>query len=169
MVRQQRQSGGFTLVELLISLSLSAILLAGFAVVIHGALFSYEQNTNSTALDHVGRSIMERMTQEIRSSSNLDCSSNLLSIYPVDPAEPDEIRYRLEDGVFYYDQVNGGNVTSNILIGAQDSVTVQWFSIDLILNGSTATLANVSLGLQVGDTTRTIKTSASPRINRSSL
>ena len=169
MIRQQKQSGGFTLVELLISLSLTAILLGGFAVVIHGALFSYEQNANSTALDQVGRSIMERITQEIRSSSNVDCSSNLLRIFPADPAGPDEIRYRLQDGIFYYDQINGGAVTSNILIGAQDSVTVQSFTIGLTLNGSTTTLANVSLGLQSGDTTRTIKTSASPRVNRSSL
>ena len=169
MIRKQKKSNGFTLVEVLISLSLSAMLLAGFAVVIHGALFSYEQNTNTTALDHVGRSIMERMTQEIRSSSNLDCSSNLLRIYPIDSAGPDEIRYRLVDGVFCYDQVNGGNVTTNILIGSQDNVTVQSFTIDLVLNGSTATLANVSLGLQAGTDTRTIKASASPRINRSSL
>jgi len=169
MTRRRRQSGGFTLIELLISLSLTAILLGGFAFVINGALFSYEQNTNSMALDQVGRSIMERMAQEIRSSSNVDCSSNLLRIFPVDPADPDEIRYRLQDGVFYYDQVNGGAVTSNILIGAQDSVTVQSFTIDLMLDGSTATLAHVSLGLQTGDITRTIKTSAAPRVNRSSL
>ena len=155
--------------ELLISLVLTAILLAGFGVVISGALFSYEQNTNSTALDQVGRSIMERMTQEIRSSSNLDVSSNLLRIFPTDPSDPDEIRYRLQDGVFYYDQVNGGTVTSNTLIGNQDGVTVQSFTIDLILDGSTATLANISLGLQAGDTTRTIRTSAAPRVNRASL
>lgn len=169
MPRRRPQSGGFTLVELLISLSLSAILLAGFGAMVHGVLFSYEQNTNSTALDQVGRSIIERMTQEIRSSSNVDCSSNLLKIYPTDPADPDEIHYRLEDGVFYYDQVNGGIVTSNILIGAQDSVTVQSFTIDLVIDGSTATLVSVTLGLQSGGASRTIKTSASPRVNRSSL
>ena len=169
MARKRRQSVGFTLVELLISLVLCAILLVGFGMVLHGTLFSYEQNTNSTALDQVGRSIIERMAQEIRSSSNLDCSSNLLRIYPSDPSDPDEIRYRLQDGVFYYDQVNGGVVTSNILVGTQDSVTVQSFTVDLILDGSTATLASVSLGLQSGDATRTIKTSASPRVNRASL
>ena len=169
MLRNRKQSGGFTLVELLISMSLTGLLLAGFGVVISGALFSYEQNANSTSLDQVGRSIMERMTQEIRSASNLDVGSNVLRIVPTDPSDPDEIRYRLENGVFYYDQVNGGIVTSNILIGNQDNVTVQSFTIDLILDGSTATMANIALGLQVGDATRTIRTSASPRVNRASL
>ncbi len=169
MLRKQKQSGGFTLVELLISASISAVLLAGFAVVISGTLFSYEQNTNTMSLDQVGRSIMERMTQEIRSSSNLNVGSNLLTITPIDASDPDEIRYRLADGVFYYDQVNGGIVTSNILIGPQDNVTVTSFTIDLILNGSTATLANVALELQSGDSTRTIRASAAPRVNRASL
>ncbi|MCK5114851.1 MAG: prepilin-type N-terminal cleavage/methylation domain-containing protein, partial [Phycisphaerae bacterium] len=127
MRRKCKKSRGFTLVELLVSLVLSAILLTGFGVALHGTLFSYERNSNSTALDHVGRSIVERMTQEIRSASNVDCGSNLLRIYPADTSGPSEIRYRLADGVFYYDQVNGGAVTSNVLVGANDSVTVQSF------------------------------------------
>ena len=109
MQHRDRTSCGFTVAELLIGVSLMAVLLAAMATAFEGAMNSYDENVRLSTMTQASRSIIERMTREIRQADDVDFSTGQLNIFPVTSVDsPDEIQYVLENGSFIYRTINGG-------------------------------------------------------------
>ncbi len=170
MQRSNKTSCGFTVAELLISVSLMAVLLAAMATAFEGAMSSYDENIKLSALAQASRSIMERMTREIRQADDVEYSTGQLNIFPAPSAGgPDEIRYVLENGSFIYRTIDGGTSSSYMLLAADDEVTVQQFSIETEEVDSRATLVKVTLDFLAGGESLSVTASACPRRNQSDL
>ena len=163
-----KTSRGFTIPELLIGVALMAILLAAMGTAFQGAMSSYDDNVKISAMVQAERSIMERMTREIRQAEDVQYSVNQLSIFPIPSAAgPDEIQYVLENGSFLYRTIEGGTTSSYVLLPAGDEVTVQGFSIETKVEDSRTTLVKVTLDLLSGDQSFSVTASGCPRRNQS--
>ncbi|MCD4823570.1 MAG: prepilin-type N-terminal cleavage/methylation domain-containing protein [Phycisphaerae bacterium] len=159
-------SRAFTLVEVIIAITITGIILAALATALSGSLTVYDGNNQIAAINQAARVIMDRMGREMRMADNVDCSANLLKIYPDGPTDP-YLQYSLntDTGVFSYIQ----DGTSHELLGSEDDVSVQSFTIDLtqVLEESTlyTTLARIKLVLLIDGQSYSFTTSAVPRKN----
>ena len=163
-----KTSRGFTIPELLIGVALMAIMLAAMGTAFQGAMSSYDENVKLSALVQAGRSIMDRMTREIRQAENVEYSTGQLNIFPIPSAGgPDEIQYVLDNGSFLYRKIEGGTTSSYMLLPADDEVTVQQFSIETEVEDSRTTLVNVTLDLLSGGQSFSVTASGCPRRNQS--
>jgi prepilin-type N-terminal cleavage/methylation domain-containing protein len=165
MTRSRKQHA-FTVVELIVSMTLMAIILAALSVAMQAAFYSYEENQQIADLNQSARGIMDQIAGEIRVADNVDCQTNMLKIYPNEAGGPDEIRYVLEGGVFYLRTITGSVMDSHVLLGSEDNVTVKGFAIDLEQTGDTTTLVKFQLDLACGDETFTVISTAAPRKNQ---
>ena len=166
-----RKNPGFTVVEMLIALAITALLLASVAIAVHGGLLSYTENTRISDLIHNARVVLDRMTSEIRTAQAVNSGEQRLTVEP--PANPGgvtEIEYELDDGVLYYRRTVGGVATSYPLVG-DDSVRVEAFTVDRQTavddEGMPYTVSvKIQLTLAAGENRFTGTASACPRRNQ---
>jgi len=64
--------GGFTILELLMSLLLMSMLLTAIALAMRASMDSYEQNRNAAAVNQTARALATRMQREIRQAEAVD-------------------------------------------------------------------------------------------------
>lgn len=165
-----RPRGAFTLVELLLSMCLMAVLLTSLGFAVNASMKSYTSDIAMTNLTRTSRLIMDRMTRDVRTARNVDCASNTLKIYPLDANVAPEVDYVLQSGSFIYRKINGTTITDYPLLSSTDPVTPTAFTINLsyttLADGNSyATLASLKLSLKAGTQTMTVTGSASPRRN----
>jgi len=169
-----RRRGGFTLIELLVSMLISSLVIVVVAGMTYVGTQSYQATQNIAELGQSARSILYRITREIRGASAVTCGENQMTIIPAETADgPDQIRYRLTDGVFYCDRIDGADQESYALLSSSDTVSVQQFVItistqmqDLV---EVTTLVTVRLDFQAEGQTYSVTASACPRRNILSL
>jgi prepilin-type N-terminal cleavage/methylation domain-containing protein len=168
--------GGFTLVEMLISLALLAVLLASLAVAIHAATNSYSENNRLSALTETARGVLNRIAQDIRTSDAVTVTSTQITITPPDDGSGlQQLRYEVAGNCLnYYRKVNGAT-TSYVLIGpiagATDEVSLAGATISSTAGvdweGTACTKSvTITIVLENGDNDLTITSSASPRRNQ---
>ncbi len=168
----RKQQKGFTLLELLISISLLAMLMASVAAAVHASLQSSTENTKLAALTQSARSVLNRITHDVRTAAAVDVTSTAVTIIPPAGSGMDQIQYEFADGVLYYRRTVSGSQESFVLIGSADeNVTVGSFlvlsEIGLDWQGVSCTKSvTVTLGLTSGSNTLTVTASASPRRNQ---
>jgi prepilin-type N-terminal cleavage/methylation domain-containing protein len=165
-------SRGFTVVELLLALVILAILLTSAALAIHASMQSYTENDKIAAATQTGRSVLERITREVRTAAAVNSetpASELQLIPPADGSGLQEIRYEHAGDTLYYHRTVNGTTTTYVLIGGQDddvkvhsfSVTVdEWEGRDCTKN------VTVWLEVEVDDHRLALRASASPRRNQ---
>ncbi len=176
-MKRPRRHAGFTLIELMISVTLIALLLTSIAVAMHASLTSYNQNETAAGQTHAVRLLMMRMQQDIRSAEAVDYEADYdeLVIYPPpNDRGIDEIRYEHDwaNGQLLYHRVSGDETTTAVLLDQDSLVQPEWMYVhyDVVRNpqGVYCTRrACVNLGVQEGGTWRTITFSAAPRRNLS--
>lgn len=83
MARQGRESG-FALAEALLALALMGVLLAAVAGAFHASLQSYDQNQNIASLTQTVRSVLRRVTRDIRAAAAVNAESGKITILPPD-------------------------------------------------------------------------------------
>lgn len=78
--------GGFTVVELLISLLLVSMLLTSIALTMRASLDSYRQNQNAAAVNQASRALAMRIQRELRQAEAVDYSVGNTKIVITPPA-----------------------------------------------------------------------------------
>ena len=79
-MRKQKRKHGFTLMEVLISVAMLAMLMAAIGAAMHSSLQSYSENEKSLALTQAARSVLDRMMREVRTAADVDSTTNTLTI-----------------------------------------------------------------------------------------
>lgn len=171
-MRPHKTAPGFSLVEVLLAVTLVALLLLSVAAALHASFGSYRENEKISAATQAGRSALGRMTRDIRNAEAVDLDSGSVTILP--PAEgdwPDQIRYQLSDGTLYYVRAVGGTETEHVLLGGDGRVTVRAFELDHQTGPDSEGIDSVKtvtlrLVLSVDGQEHTVSASVSPRRNR---
>ena len=162
---------GFTVIEVLLALTILAILLSAVALAMQGGLKCFDESEQIAQLIQTSQVVLNRMMSEVRTAQAVDTDTQRISIIP--PENDDgitNIEYELVDGVLYYRQTINGEQTSQELISSDDVARVVSFTVsretaigedDLIYTRS----VTATLKLQAGDNQFTITASACPRRN----
>ncbi len=167
------QQAGFTLVEMLISLSLMAALLVSLAAVMNAALDSNTENIKMSETSQMGRSILKRICQDIRTATAVTTTSTSVTLIPpTNPSGVTQIKYDLTGGKLYVRRTISGTETNYVLLGdTTDNVTVETFTItsqagtDYLGVACTATV-NIQLKLDNDGNKFSLTASSSPRQNQ---
>ena len=161
----------FTVIEVLLALTILAILLSAVALAMQGGLECFDESEQIAQLIQTSQVVLNRMMSEVRTAQAVDTDTQRISIIP--PENDDgitNIEYELVDGVLYYRQTINGEQTSQELISSDDAARVVSFTVsretaigedDLIYTRS----VTATLKLQAGDNQFTITASACPRRN----
>jgi len=127
-MRRQHGKRGFTLMEVLISLAVLAMLMAAIGAAVHSSLQSYTENQKSLALTQAARSVLDRMMREVRTAADVDSTTNSLTI-DADGTGQNTASYQFSPGAFYYVQTVDGHTTYYPLLSYSDDVNVTDFSV----------------------------------------
>ena len=85
-LRGPADRGGFTIVELLMSLLLMSMLLTAIALAMRASMDSYEQNRNAAAVNQAARALAIRMQREIRQAEAVDYTAGVSKVVITPPA-----------------------------------------------------------------------------------
>ncbi len=171
-MRSRERERGFTLVEVLLAVTLVALLLLSVAAALHASFDSYRVNETLAAGTQAARSALGRMTRDIRNAEALDVESGVITVLPPDEGNwPDRIQYRLENGTLYYARTVGSTETENVLVGGDGRVLVKAFDIDHRIGADADGMecvktVSIRLVLEVDGQARTVSASVSPRRSR---
>jgi prepilin-type N-terminal cleavage/methylation domain-containing protein len=118
---------GFTLVEVLLSLAVLAVLLAAVATAVYSSIQSNDQNQQMTAASQTARLLLERMMTQVRSAKAVDSTTLRLTI--TDPQ--DVVReYELSGGALLLRlRRPGQTVTTEQMLSSTGSVRLSTFSV----------------------------------------
>ena len=170
-VRIRSRPRGFTIVEMLISLAITALLMAAVAGAVQAVLMSYTENMSIAEVAQASRVVLYRMMSEARTADAISIGSHRLTIIP--PANEqgiDQIEYELSGGVLSYRTTVDGNTTSQAVVSAGQSVEIVAFTVtrQTAVDGEGVTYTvsvTAQLTLQCGKETMPITASACPRRN----
>lgn len=170
--RQSSIRRGFTLVECLVGLAISAVLLAAVAAAFSASLTSYRENEQMFWAVNNARQALTRMTSEIRTASP---DPSLVPAWAVDPLEPDTrcslhtwddksltFEFRSNDRRLY---LIDNHVNQEYLLC--DNVVDAEFTKILTDNGTDCKSVQIRLTVQVGNNRQTLSASAVVRRNLS--
>jgi len=120
---------GLSLVEMLIAMTLLALLMTSIVSAVYASLRSYEANERIAAATQAARTVLTRMMREVRTASDVEYTSMSLTIYPPEgDGNPDKIEYRLEGSALTYTRWNGASTGVHTLLGGEgDPVSVSSF------------------------------------------
>lgn len=171
-IKKFTSKSGFSILELLIALTLMAALLTSVGIAMKASFQSYSENEKIAAATQAGRSVLGRITNDIRTAEAVDSTSTQVSIIPPDNAEGVQlIQYEFDGGTLYYRRTVNGTTTSYVLLGGNDDVTVSSFNVDREVGvdwqGNNCTKSiTLQVTFVVDDRTLSLTASADPRRNQ---
>ena len=159
--RSSRSKVGFTLVEILISLALLAMLMAAVGVAVHASAMNYKANENIFKAMNTARQAMTRITCDLRTALDIiegDLPSQCSIDYNGDGIADIVYRFNSPDNTLYLDINSGGNAGSYVLCR---NVTDMTFtpSDDPVRN------VRISITVRVGGVSQTVVSAAVLRRN----
>lgn len=170
--RRGHHTEAFTLVEVLLSLAILAMLMAAIGSAVYASLDSYEQNEHIASATQATRAVLDRISRDIRTAAAVSAGSTQITIITPAGSEAQQIDYDWDsgDGVLYYRRKVDGSTTSYPLLGDGD-VTISSFSVTyetgLDWEGISCTKSvTVLLDIAIDGKTFTMTGSASPRRNQ---
>lgn len=160
----------FTLVELLIGITLSAIMLVALGTLLDATLSSGNFNRETANVHQMARLISERMSYDLRNAQDTEIISDGIRIFPSVDSPYTEIMYQRSNGNLMYRTRGGPNGSQDyIIIASGDEVRctdlTATITEDLVETQMVTVLASVRFTLQSGDITHTAVASGSPRGN----
>lgn len=170
-IKHQRPVRGFTLVECLISLAITAVLLAAVATAFNASIVSYGENENMFWAINNARQAMARMTSEFRTAGYVDPNGVVFGVPHLTSPGPSCTLYKTNsDGTmqimrFEYSSTDNrlclvmGNTTTSPTYVLCEGVTSATFT-TLSKNGVDATGVQISLTVRSGDASRTLSGAA---------
>jgi type II secretory pathway pseudopilin PulG len=171
-MRAQNRARAFTLAEVLLAITLVALLLLSVGVALQASFDSYQENDRIAAATQTARSALGRMSREIRNADAISASTSAVTILPPSGGDwPDQIEYELSGGTLYYRRTVGGTQSEYVLLGSDERVSVSAFEVgsqtgeDAEGTPCTKTVT-IRLVLNVDGQTYPVSTSVSPRRNQ---
>lgn len=160
--------GGMTLVEVLMAVSIVAMLAASVGSAVKGSLQGYADNTNLADMSQAARTAATKILGEIRLADDVTSSTGQLTIY-TNAARTNGTIYQLVSGTLQYNPlVNGVVGTAEPLIGSDGQITVTAFSVVRAESAVPKTLsASIRLTLTSGGQTYETTFAAAVRKNQS--
>jgi prepilin-type N-terminal cleavage/methylation domain-containing protein len=135
-----RQSG-FSFVEVLIAVALTAILLTAIAASIEALMKSYKENESLTQATQAARYSLGRIMRDVRTAEDLQVTGGRLIIIPPDDGSGiQQVEYSLNNGALLYIRTVAGATASYPLVGGDSDIQVTAFA----LTPLTATRGTVS-------------------------
>ena len=129
-MRPRARQRGFTLIEVLLAVTILAIVLTSIGAAIDASISSYQANDDIASVTQITRIVMSRMMREVRTAVDIDSTSTYLTITPPDNAQGiTQIRYEYTDSVLYRSQIVAGETLTQALIGDDADVAIGLFSI----------------------------------------
>lgn len=174
---QPRRPAGFSFVEILLALTILALLVSSMAVAFQASLRNCEENDRIASATQTVRSILNRMTSHIRSAEavDLDAGDNeLVIVLPTTGPDAREVRYAYDPSahtLLYQERVNGVLTEDQILYGDAPETAVTTFAASIQTGkdwqGFTcAKSVTVYLAFTQDGRTTSVSASASPRRNQ---
>jgi prepilin-type N-terminal cleavage/methylation domain-containing protein len=137
---------GFTIVELLIALAISAMLMTAIAVAFNGSVINYQQNEDIYKTVNNARQALFRMTTQLRTANDLNTITTQMVRFPT--AENEDITYEFADGKLYL-ITNADNKQYVLCENVTGSFTT-------ILSGTVIKGVQINMTVQNGDTHKTL-------------
>lgn len=165
-----RTARAFTLVELLVSVAIGAMLLTSLAAAFNASLLSYDENGKIAQATQTARAVLDRIADEVRTADAVQCYEHEVQIIPPENAQGlTLIRYASSGLTVQCSRTVGATTTTSSLLGGGD-VSVTDFSVQWVMgtdaNGVSCTRSvTVHLGLSAGGRAMGATRSASPRRN----
>lgn len=171
--RPSKAAQGFTLVEVLLAVSLSAMIMLALGAMLDVTLNTDTFNRQTGSVSQIGRLIGERMSYDIRHANDTAVLTNGIRITPNIGGPFTQIEYQLTNNgdLEYRTQGGPGGSQTYTLLGVNDQVICTAFNVSITEQDVTdtgtfvTTLATVRITLQNGDVTHTVVASGSPRVN----
>lgn len=167
---RRRCSDGFTVVECLIGLAISAVLLTAVAVAFNASVVNYEENEQMYQSINVARQALTRMTSQLRTASPHPTAEPHWAVKLVEPDnrctfhtpanESITYEYRSADKKIYLITNSNGN-----LYVLCDDVTAASFTKTPTDDGLDCKSVQISLTVRKGDFERTLSAAAVIRRN----
>jgi len=167
MLARKNKSRAFTLIEVLLAMTIISIIMVAMAAAIQGGLNSYQYNSSSSNVNQMARALMSRMTGQIRTAMDVQLmgGQNGVSITVPVPYSTDTevVSYYLSGGQFIC-ETDG---TPIVVLDSDDEIRVQDFEVLLLKDSDTGNTlqATLSIVLYMDGNVRTIKSSSTLRIH----
>ncbi len=117
----RRNRSGFTLIEVMLAVTITALLLAAIATAMHASLMSYTVNEKAAAVTQTSRSVINRLVRDVRTADAILSTANSLTIIPpIDGSGITEIQYDFSGGELLYRVTKNGTPSTYVLIEAPD-------------------------------------------------
>ena len=166
-----RTSKAFTVAELLLALTISALLLLAIATVMYAGLENYKQNEQLATVTQTARGVLNRMTRDIRTAEAIDYDSEVFTIIPPDDGSGiTQIQYERDGEELIYRVTKDTVETTENLVASSDDVYISAFSVteetgqDWEGYDCTKCLA-VRIALSIDGKTHSFSATARPRRN----
>jgi len=171
---------GFTLVEVILSSLIMALLMIAVGAAVMTATTGFGENEKTSRAMQGARATLERITRQLRTAEDADFSqtteqgtwggepvtmdvTTLTITAPRDGSQLEEVRYvhriphaSLSGGkLYYYYKKPGQELTTSTLamLGEEDDVDEESFDVTIVTEGSVAQSAKVQFTLDVGGRT----------------
>ena len=159
---KKAHGGGFTIVELLISLAIASMLLASIAVAINASIINYRENEDMFKVINSARQALLRITNHIRTADAADPNSpaNECSLIA---ANGDDITYQYNNGDNTLYLIDNGSGSSYVLC---ENVTAMTFTKQTFVENSITKVRGVQVSITVAQGNAERKVSAAAVIRR---
>ena len=161
----RKKSAGFSLVELMVSVAVSLLLLAGVVAILANSRDSYQSNDQLSLIQETGRYALDRIAQQVRESGFPGCSSVPRNIVTTLGQSTDLEWNFLEGGIRGYDATGANTWTpalppgisaasgSDVIVlrGPKIGAEPLALTADLTDPAQPLQLPNVNTGVQTGD------------------
>ncbi len=177
MARRHEQPG-FTLVEVLLSLAIMALLLTAAGVAVHASMMNHEESGELATAAQATRVLCERMARDCRTASAIDFSApddTLRLVPPTGDHGITQIEYAFDadQSALLYRLTTGEGTEEHVLIGGEDDIEVSAFYVmhqtEWDAEAEEWYVRNVTMELtfSVDNQTFTVTASAVPRRSQS--
>jgi len=160
-----KRKSGFTIVELLISLAIAAMLLASIAVAINASAINYSENEKMFKTMNSARQALFRMTTQVRTADAVDpnAATNTCTMIT---ADGEDITYLYNSGDNKLYLITNDDTTDSDYVLCEN-VTAMNITKNTVLEDAIIKVKSVQISITVqnGDTQRTIASAAVVRRN----
>jgi prepilin-type N-terminal cleavage/methylation domain-containing protein len=156
--------GGFTIVELLISLAIASMLLASIAVAFNASIINYQENEDMFKAINSARQALIRITSHIRTADAADPNSPA-NEFSLIAANGDDITYRYNSGDNKLYLITNYDLTDPDYVLCEN-VTAMTFTKQTFVDNSVTKVRSVQISITVAQGNAERKISAAAVIRR---